>query len=225
MRLSFVTLMGEVVESAFSTSILGRAVASGRVECRVFDPRDYCYDRHRKVDDRPYGGAPGMLMKAEPMALALEAALALGSARVVAPDPTGPPFSQAMARDWAVGEGLIFVCGHYEGIDERLFREHAVEKVSLGDFVLTNGAIAALVMADAAVRQIPGVLGNEGSLESDSFGLGGGLAAPNYTRPPIWREHVVPEVLLSGDHGRVEAFQRDEGKRITESVRPDLAGE
>ncbi|CAN5504726.1 tRNA (guanosine(37)-N1)-methyltransferase TrmD [soil metagenome] len=225
MRIVFVTLMGDLIEAAFSTSILGRAVSSGIMTSEVIDPRDYCYDRHGKVDERPYGGAPGMLMKAEPVALALENALATGPALLIAPDPTGPKFTQSDAREWSREKTLVFVCGHYEGIDERLFSAFPIQKVSLGDFVLTNGAAAALVMADATVRQIPGVLGNEGSLESDSFGTSGGLAAPNYTRPPVWRGHAVPSILLSGDHAKVQAFQRHEGREITAQVRPDLIEE
>lgn len=234
-----------MVRGALGHSILGRAASAGLVEFRAVSPRDYCYDQHKKVDDTPYGGHPGMLIKVEPVALAIESILqphsqACSSEEPQSPDPlplqegvrgdrtaivftepSGIPFTQSHACELASFEQIIFVCGHYEGIDHRAEEAYATHVFSIGDYVLTNGELPALVMADAVTRLLPGVLGAAESLEEDSFS-GQGLSAPNYTKPPVWRGREVPEVLRSGDHKRIEEWRRAEGEKRTRERRPDL---
>ena len=238
-RVDFVTLFPETVRPALSHSILGRAAEAGRVEFRTANPRDFCHDRHLKVDDKPFGGEPGMLIRAEPVARAVEwlGRTALLSPRpplqdeplgegknriaVVLTAPTGRTFDQAAARELTRYERVVFLCGHYEGIDHRVEEAFCTHVFSIGDYVLTNGELPALVMADAVVRLLPGVLGNEGSLEADSFS-DGLLGAPNYTRPAVWRERPVPEELRNGDHRAILRWRRRIALRTTRDVRPDL---
>ena len=249
-RIDFVTLFPDVVRGALEHSILGRAASAGLVEFRAVSPRDYCYDQHKKVDDTPYGGHPGMLIKAEPVALAIEgfvpsASRGAGatfiivkhedghletlppdwecpaSTAIVFTEPSGIPFKQETAQELAQYEQIVFVCGHYEGIDHRAEEAYATHVFSIGDYVLTNGELPALVMADAVTRLLPGVLGAAESLEEDSFS-GQGLSAPNYTKPPVWRRREVPEVLRSGDHKKIEEWRRLEGAKRTRERRPDL---
>ena len=212
-----------MVRGALEHSILGRAASAGLVEFRAVSPRDYCYDQHKKVDDTPYGGHPGMLIKAEPVALAIEGLLPPDPTAhaVIFTEPSGIPFKQENARELAQYEQVVFVCGHYEGIDHRAEETYATHVFSIGDYVLTNGELPALVMADAITRLLPGVLGAAESLEEDSFS-GQGLSAPNYTKPPVWRGKEVPEVLRSGDHKKIEEWRRVEGEKRTRERRPDL---
>jgi tRNA (guanine37-N1)-methyltransferase len=194
-------------------SMLARAEEAGIVEFIASNPREFAYDQHRKVDDRVYGGGPGMLMKAEPVALALEFLEPSANAAIVITDPAGDLFVQETARELSAMEEVFFLCGHYEGFDHRV-NSFATHRLSIGDYVLTGGELPALVMADAIVRLLPGVLGSAESLSADSFS-GGLLSAPNYTRPEVWRGLEVPEVLLSGDHAKVAAYQRDLAERAT----------
>ena len=246
LRVDFVTLFPEMVRPLLGHSILGRAAAAGRVAFRTANPRDFCHDRHLKVDDRPFGGEPGMLIRAEPVARAVEwldrelsaqpstpspavppsARASLQgepsrSVAVVLTSPTGRLFDQAAARELAGHGRVVFLCGHYEGIDHRVEEALCTHAFSVGDYVLTNGELPALTMADAMVRLVPGVLGNEGSLAADSFS-DGLLGAPNYTRPPVWRGREVPEALRSGDHRLIARWRRRAALRLTREVRPDL---
>ena len=210
-------------------SLVGKARATGRLEVRTTDPRAFTADVHRTVDDSPYGGGPGMLMKPEPWGQALDAVLARGGPapvpRLLVPTPAGRPFTQALAAELAAESWLAFACGRYEGIDGRVVddarRRMPVDEVSLGDYVLAGGEVAVLVVVEAVARLLPGVLGNRASTEQDSFS-DGLLEAPSYTRPPEWRGLAVPPVLLSGDHARIARWRRDEGLRRTARLRPDL---
>lgn len=220
-RVDFVTLFPEVILAGARHSVLGRAEARGLVSFRTANPRDYCYDRHLKVDDAPFGGEPGMLLKAEPVALALESlGLGAGSA-VISTEPAGVPFRQQNAAELSSLTQIVFLCGHYEGIDDRVIEKFATHRFSIGDYVLTNGELPALVMADAIVRLLPGVLGDPQSLEADSHS-DGLLSAPNYTRPEEWRGVPVPEVLRSGDHRALALWRRETSLRLTQERRPDL---
>lgn len=223
-RVDFVTLFPEMVRPALSHSILGRASANGLVEFGMANPRDFCHDRHLKVDDKPFGGEPGMLIRAEPVVRAVEWLVSVGSNRqpaVVLTAPTGRTFDQAAARELAEFTHVIFLCGHYEGIDHRVEESLCTHVLSIGDYVLTNGELPALVMADALVRLLPGVLGSSASLDADSFS-DGLLSAPNYTRPESWRGMDVPPVLLSGDHKKIAQWRRAYALRLTRDLRPDL---
>ena len=208
-------------------SLIGRAVDRGVIELGVHDLRRWTYDVHRTVDDSPYGGGPGMLMRPEPWGEALDA-LAPGDGpqpRLVVPSPAGRPFTQAFAHELAAEPWLLFACGRYEGIDARV-AEHAAERmvvdeVSLGDYVLAGGEVAVLVMVEALGRLLPGVLGNVASHEQDSFS-DGLLEGPAYTRPEVWRGHPVPDVLLSGHHAAIARWRRDSALRRTVARRPDL---
>lgn len=219
LRLDFVTLFPEMVMEALGHSILRRASEAGLVRFSTSNPRDFTMDKHRTVDDSPFGGGPGMLMKAEPVALAIEA---LGEAdAVVFTDPTGRLFGQADAAALAGLGSIVFVCGHYEGIDDRVCERFATHTFSIGDFVLTNGELPALVMADSVVRLLPGALGSEESLGIDSHS-DGLLSAPQFTRPEVWRELAVPPVLLSGNHKEVAKWKRRQALLSTRAQRPDL---
>jgi tRNA (guanine37-N1)-methyltransferase len=210
-------------------SLVGKARTGGLLDVRTTDPRAFTSDVHRTVDDTPYGGGAGMVMKPEPWAAALDAVLSRGgpapAPRLVVPTPAGRPFSQALARELAGEPWLAFACGRYEGIDGRFVddarRRMPVDEVSLGDYVLAGGEVAVLVVVEAVARLLPGVLGNRVSHEQDSFS-DGLLEAPAYTRPPVWRDLEVPPVLLSGDHARIARWRRDEGLRRTARLRPDL---
>ena len=229
-RVDFVTLFPEMVRSALAHSILGRASEAGLVRFRTANPRDFCHDRHLKVDDRPFGGEPGMLIRAEPVARAVEwlardcgetSTVHDPQSAIILTAPTGRVFDQGAARELARYERVVFLCGHYEGIDHRVEEALCTHVLSIGDYVLTNGEMPALVMADAVVRLLPGVLGNQGSLEADSFS-DGLLGAPNYTRPSVWRGREVPAELRSGDHRSIARWRRRMALRLTRDVRPDL---
>jgi tRNA (guanine37-N1)-methyltransferase len=207
-------------------SLIGRAIDEGRIDVRVHDLRDWTTDRHRTVDDSPYGGGAGMLMRPEPWGAALDAVLGEEpDVRVVVPTPSGEPFTQALAHELAAQPRLVFVCGRYEGIDQRVLDELGerarVTEVSLGDYVLNGGEVAVLVVVEAVARLVPGVIGNATSLVHESF-ADGLLEGPAYTKPPVWRERAVPDVLLSGHHGQIARWQRDEALRRTSARRPDL---
>jgi tRNA (guanine37-N1)-methyltransferase len=226
MRLDVVTIFPEYF-GPLDLSLIGKARASGLLEVAVHDLRSWTHDVHRTVDDSPYGGGPGMVMRPEPWGEALDALAPPGEgrARLVVPTPAGTPFTQAIAHELAAEPHLIFACGRYEGIDQRVL-DHAatrmpVSEVSLGDYVLFGGEVAVLVMCEAIVRLLPGVLGNAESLteESHAHGL---LEAPVYTKPPRWRGHEVPEILRSGDHGRIARWRRDQALLRTAQRRPDL---
>ena len=225
LRIDFLSLFPEVVLEACRHSILARAEEKGIVEFGAVNPRDFTYDRHGKVDDAPYGGAAGMLMAIEPVHLALDY---IGAAdrdqeglAVVMTDPTGRLFSQADARALSHKDRVVFLCGHYEGFDDRVRELFATDVFSIGDYVLTGGELPAMVMADAIVRLLPGSLGSEVSLAQDSFS-DGMLSAPNYTRPESYLGKTVPPVLLSGDHGRIAAWRAQRSLELTKERRPDL---
>jgi tRNA (guanine37-N1)-methyltransferase len=221
LRLDFVTLFPEAIQAGLGFSILDRAATQGLASYHCVNPRDFTSDARRTVDDKPFGGSAGMLLMAEPIARALESLPIAEDTAVVFPDPTGRRFVQADAENLAKRQHVVFVCGHYEGIDERIFETFGTHKFSLGDFVLTNGEFPAIIMADAMVRVVPGVLGSSDSLEQDSFG-DGLLSSPQYTRPAEWRGRSVPEVLTSGDHERIRKWRRAESLRHTLATRPDL---
>ncbi|MEV7396862.1 tRNA (guanosine(37)-N1)-methyltransferase TrmD [Aeromicrobium sp. NPDC092404] len=210
---------------ALQLSLAGKAQVAGLLQVTTHDLRTFTTDKHRSVDDTPYGGGAGMVMKAEPWGEALDA-LATDSAVVVVPTPSGVPFSQRMAEQLSAEEHLVFACGRYEGIDQRVI-DHAasrwrVEEVSLGDFVLNGGEVAALAMIEAVVRLIPGFMGNPESLVEESHGDDGLLEYPVYTKPASWRGLEVPEILLSGNHAAIAAWRREQALERTRQRRPDL---
>ncbi|MCH8274711.1 MAG: tRNA (guanosine(37)-N1)-methyltransferase TrmD [Armatimonadetes bacterium] len=227
MRIDFVTLFPETVLSAVRFSILKRAEENSLVAFGTANPRDFATDRHRTVDDEPYGGGPGMVMKAETTAAAIEAVVsrqppvAGRQSFIIFPDPAGELFRQADAAELSRKDHLVFVCGHYEGIDERVVEKYADRRYSLGDYVLSGGELAAAVMADAVVRLLPGAVGAPESLEEDAF-ADGLLTYPQYTRPEVWEGRRAPEVLLSGDHARVADWRRRQRLLATRERRPDL---
>jgi tRNA (guanine37-N1)-methyltransferase len=219
-RVDVVTLFPELFDAPLRTSLLGKAVESGLIEVGVNDLRDHGLGRHRSVDDQPYGGGAGMVMRPEPIGDAVEA-LRRPDSRVVLLSPRGIVFDQAKALEYSQRSHTILICGRYEGVDERVATGIADEELSIGDFVLAGGELAALVVIEAMSRLVTGVLGNAESLdwESHSSGL---LEYPQYTRPPEWRGLTVPDVLLSGDHGAIERWRRAEAERLTRARRPDL---
>ena len=225
MRIDIVTIFPEIARGPLSSSIMGRAVDAGKVEIRFHDLREYTTDKHRQVDDMPYGGGPGMVMKPEPFFAAV-AALKSESSRVILLTPQGQSFRQAKAVELSRAEHLILLCGHYEGVDHRVIEALVDEEISIGDYVLTNGTLAAAVVVDAVVRLIPGVLGDERSAEVESFsGDGKRLEAPHYTRPADYAGMTVPEVLLSGNHAAIAAWRETRCEERTLANRPDLMGD
>ncbi|MDQ3812577.1 MAG: tRNA (guanosine(37)-N1)-methyltransferase TrmD [Armatimonadota bacterium] len=225
MRFDIFTLFPEFFAGPFSSSILKRAQESGVLQIAVHNIRDWATDRHRVCDDYPYGGGAGMVMKAEPVAAALEGVLNFSEEAAPCPvilmSPQGRTFTQALARELSQQPRLALLCGHYEGIDERAVELLVTDEISIGDYVLTGGELAAAVIVDAVARLVPGVLGNEESALHDSF-TNDLLEAPHYTRPAEWRGLRVPDVLLSGHHGEVERWRRKEALRRTLQRRPDL---
>jgi tRNA (guanine37-N1)-methyltransferase len=220
MRINIVTLFPPFFEAPLSLSIPARAAAAGLVEYRVVDLRDYAHDRHQTVDDYPYGGGTGMVMKPEPFFEAVEAVAPAGP--VVLLSARGRRFEHRDAVRLAVQPDLTLLCGHYKDVDQRVADDLATEELSLGDFVLSGGEVAALAVLDAVVRLLPGALGTHESASSDSFYDDGLLSPPSYTRPAEYRGLKVPEVLLSGDHAKVEAWRRDRSEALTRERRPDL---
>jgi tRNA (guanine37-N1)-methyltransferase len=220
MRLDVITLFPEMFEKPLETSLLGKARTAGTIEVAVHDLRDHGIGRHRSVDDEPYGGGPGMVMRPEPIWAAVEAVRTEG-AFVILMSARGTLLDHDVVRRLAAHDRLVLICGRYEGVDERVAAHLADEEISIGDYVLAGGEVPALVVIEAVSRLVPGVLGNVESLalESHSAGL---LEYPQYTRPPEFQGHAVPDVLLSGDHGAVERWRRDESERLTQQRRPDL---
>jgi len=225
MRIDVITLFPEILRGPLDASILGRAQRGGQAEIVLHQLRDYATDKHRTVDEKPYGGGPGMLLKCEPIFAAVQdvQGKAAKPGRVILLSPAGARFDQAKARELASLDRIIFLCGHYEGVDERV-REHLVEEeLCIGDFILTNGALAALVVIDAVVRLLPNVVGNEASTVSESFSAERPwLEGPQFTRPEEFRGWRVPEILLSGHHGKIQEWSHEQALRRTEQVRPDL---
>lgn len=219
MRFNLVTIFPEFFEVPLATSIPGRAARHGWVEYHVVDLRDFTRDRHRTVDDAPYGGGGGMVMKPEPFFEAVESLDPPG--RVILLSPRGRLFTHGDAVRLSLEPALTLLCGHYKDVDQRVADQLADEEISIGDFVLSGGEAAALVVADAIVRLLPGVLGDHDSAASDSFYDGRRLSAPSYTRPAEYRGHRVPEVLRGGDHARIEAWREAEAARMTSRRRPD----
>jgi tRNA (guanine37-N1)-methyltransferase len=220
MEIDVLTLFPRVFAGPLEESILKRARDSGRARIQVHDLRDFTHDKHRVVDDRPYGGGPGMLMKPEPIFEAVEK-LRRPESCVVLMTPQGRPFTQRLAGELARRPHLVVICGHYEGVDERVRAALVQEEISIGDYVLTNGALAAAVVVDAVVRLLPGVLGHDQSAAEDSF-ASGLLEGPQYTRPPEFRGMRVPEVLLSGNHEAVARWRAEQARQRTKERRPDL---
>jgi tRNA (guanine37-N1)-methyltransferase len=233
-RIDILTLFPEMFHGVLSSSILGRAATGGFASYHLHDIRDHAPDRHRTVDDRPFGGGPGMVMTCQPLYDAVLAAERMDGgrpARRILLTPQGEPLGQARVEDLAHEPRLLLIAGHFEGIDERVVEELSPLEISVGDFVLSGGEVAALVLIDAVVRLVPGVLGHEDSARDDSFvereiREGGTrarlLEGPQYTRPRTWRDRTVPEVLLSGDHGAVEKWRRRQMMDRTRERRPDL---
>jgi tRNA (guanine37-N1)-methyltransferase len=234
MRIDVITIFPAYVEP-LRLSLVGKAVDAGTVDLLVHDLRDFTHDRHRTVDDTPYGGGPGMVMSPVPWGEALDSVAASDPGRhpvLVIPTPSGATFTQATAQEWSGADWLVFACGRYEGIDSRVAEHYAgradwadVREVSIGDYVLAGGEAAVLVMVEATVRLLPGVLGNAESVVDDSFAPGSMadlLEGPIYTKPPAWRDLAVPEILLSGHHGRIAEWRRQQAQQRTRDTRPDL---
>ncbi len=222
MKIDVLTLFPAMFVGPLDESIIKRAREAGLLELKLHNLRDFAHDRHRTVDDRPFGGGPGMLLKPEPLFEAIES-LAPAGTHVVLMSPSGRPFDQACARELAQRKHLLLVSGHYEGFDERVREELADEELSIGDYVLTNGALPAMVIIDAVTRLLPGVLGDETSADEESFSADGpGLEYPQYTRPAEFRGMKVPEVLLSGNHAEIAKWRAEQARRRTAERRPDL---
>jgi tRNA (guanine37-N1)-methyltransferase len=221
MRFDVVTLFPEMME-ALAAGVIGRAQKQGLISLHCWNPRDYTHDVHKTVDDRPYGGGPGMVMKIEPLEAAINAArYQNSSAKTVYLSPQGQPFTQDMAQELSTEEGLILICGRYEGIDERLLNKQVDLEISIGDYVLSGGELPAMVLVDTVSRLIPGVLGHADSADQDSF-TNGLLDCPHYTRPEILDGEQVPQVLLSGNHREIEKWRLQQSLIRTRERRPDL---
>src|ERR1041385_2430374 len=219
MKIDVLTLFPEMFAGPLDVSMVARARKAGLLDLQIRNLRDWTHDRHKTVDDRPFGGGPGMVLKPEPIFEAVEA-LASEKTRVLMMAPTGRPFAQAAARELATEEHLLFLCGSYEGFDERI-RTLIDDEISIGDYVLTNGGLPAMVVIDAVTRLIPGVLGDDESAHDESFSHGL-LEYPHYTRPAEFRGMKVPEVLLSGNHAEIEKWRREQAQLRTQERRPDL---
>jgi tRNA (guanine37-N1)-methyltransferase len=209
-------------------SLIGKAINEGLIELAIHDLRDYTHDKHKTVDEPPYGGGPGMVMKPEPWGEAIDE-LVNPETILVIPTPSGRPFTQELAQEYSQTKHIVFACGRFEGIDSRIAQYYSsnirVDEVSIGDYVLAGGEAAVLVIVEAAARLIPGVLGNSESFIDDSFALGEMAAlieGPVYTRPPVWRELAVPEILLSGDHEKIANWRLAQARNKTAEIRPDL---
>ena len=223
MNYHVLTLFPEMIENGMNTSITGRAITKGLLSLEAINIRDFAFNKHQKVDDYPYGGGAGMLMQAEPVYLSYESiAERIGrKPRVIFLTPQGKTFNQDMAKEFALEEDLVFLCGHYEGIDERVLEEIVTDYVSIGDYVLTGGELPAMVMMDSISRMVPGVLNNQESGETESFS-GNLLEYPQYSRPEEWHGKKVPDVLLSGHHANVDKWRREQSIIRTAKWRPDL---
>jgi tRNA (guanine37-N1)-methyltransferase len=222
MRIDVITLFPGMFRGPLDESIVQRARDAGKLDLRIHNLRDYTHDRHRTVDDRPFGGGPGMLLKPEPIFEAVEA-LRTDASRVILLSPAGRPFTQARARALARESHLLLLCGSYEGVDERVREALVDEELSIGDYVLTNGALPAMVVIDCVTRLLPGVLGDAESAADESFS-GPRLEHPQYTRPAVFRGMAVPEVLLSGHHAEIARWRAERARERTAERRPDLLG-
>ena len=223
MRVDIISIFPDMFAPVLGESILGRAQDAGTLELHSHDLRDWSGNRHRKVDDKPFGGGPGMVMRVAPVVEAVEAVrgMAPETGRLIIPGPQGRPFTQAVARELSMEARLVFVCGHYEGIDERVYDMLRPDEISLGDYVLTGGELAVMVIVDAVGRLLPGVLGSAESLHRESFD-GNLLEYPHYTQPAEWRGMPVPDVLRSGHHGQIEAWRVAQSRERTLRRRPDM---
>lgn len=221
MKFKVMTLFPEMILDGLHTSIMGKAIDNGLISIEAVNIRDYSTDKHKHVDDYPYGGGAGMVMSAEPIYSCYKDICDNPNTRVVYMTPTGSTFNQSMAKELAKEDELIFLCGHYEGIDERVIEKIVTDKVSIGDYVLSGGELPAMVMIDAISRMVPGVLTNDESGLDESF-ENNLLEYPQYTRPPVWEGKEVPEVLLSGHHLNINKWRREKSIDITYKVRPDL---
>ncbi len=218
-RASVLTIFPEMFPGPLGLSLAGKALAASLWSLDAIDIRDHATDKHRSVDDTPAGGGPGMVMKADVLARAIDAA-ADGRPRLLM-SPRGAALTQARIEALAKGSGALIVCGRFEGVDERVIEARGLEEVSVGDYVLSGGEIAAMALIDACVRLLPGVMGKQASSAEESFATGL-LEYPHYTRPPLWEGRPIPGVLLSGDHAKIEAWRREEAERLTRERRPDL---
>ena len=218
-RAHVLTIFPDMFPGPLGQSLAGQGLKEGIWSLEVSDIRDFAHDRHRTVDDTPFGGGAGMVMRPDVLDEALRARPIIGP--LIYPSPRGSPFNQEMARRWAQEKGATFLCGRFEGVDQRVLDAHDAEEVSLGDFVLSGGEIPALAMMDAVVRLLPGVTGNKESLEEESF-EGGLLEYPHYTRPQMWEGRSAPEVLLSGHHEKIRAWRQNQAECVTRERRPDL---
>jgi len=222
MKIDVLTLFPAMFAGPLDESIIKRARAAGLLDLNIHNLRDWAHDRHKTVDDRPFGGGPGMLLKPEPLFAAIEE-LRRKRTRVVLMSPAGRKFDQAIARELGGQNHLLLVSGHYEGFDERVREKLADDELSIGDYVLTNGALPAMVVIDAVTRLLPGVLGDDESSVDESFSsVGPGLEYPQYTRPAEFRAMRVPDVLVSGNHAEIEKWRREQARRRTKERRPDL---
>jgi tRNA (guanine37-N1)-methyltransferase len=219
-RASVLTIFPEMFPGPLGLSLAGKAMASGLWSLDVIDIRDHATGKHRSVDDTPAGGGPGMVMKADVLARAVDAADAGPRPRLLM-SPRGRPLSQSRVETLAAGPGVLVLCGRFEGIDQRLIEARELEEVSLGDYVLSGGELAAMTLIDACVRLRPGVMGKEISGQDESFSAGL-LEYPHYTRPAVWEDRPIPEVLVSGDHAKIDAWRRAEAEKLTRERRPDL---
>lgn len=219
---SVLTLYPEMFPGALGHSLAGKALEAGKWSLEAVQIRDFATDRHRTVDDTPAGGGAGMVMRADVLARALDHVAAADDLRPkLLMSPRGVPLTQARVRDLAAGPGAVILCGRFEGIDQRLIEAKALEEVSIGDYILSGGEPAALVLLDAVVRLLPGVMGNQASGEEESF-EGGLLEHPHYTRPQDWEGRAIPEVLVSGNHAKIATWRRDKALQLTRERRPDL---
>ena len=223
MRIDVYTIFPAIFESPLRESLLGRAVAAGVLDIRIHDIRDQTSDPHHQVDDEPFGGGPGMVMKAEPVFSAVES-LGPERGRTILLSPAGRRLDQPLVRELANEPWLVLICGRYEGVDERVVEGLPAEEISIGDYVLSGGELPALVLLEVVTRLVPGVIGKEESHEQDSFGEEGILDHPHYTRPRAFRGMTVPDVLLSGNHAEIDRWRRTAALEKTRRNRPDLAG-
>jgi tRNA (guanine37-N1)-methyltransferase len=219
-RASVLSIFPEMFPGPLGVSLAGKALAAGAWALDLIDIRNFATDKHRTVDDTPAGGGPGMVMKADVLARAIDAAAADGRPRLLL-SPRGVPLTQSRIEMLAGGPGVVLLCGRFEGVDERVIAARGLEEVSVGDYVLSGGEIAAMALIDACVRLLPGVMGAPGSAAEESF-TEGLLEYPHYTRPPVFEGRPIPEVLLSGDHAKIAAWRRAEAERLTRERRPDL---
>jgi len=220
-RIDILTIFPALFEGPLRESLLGRAIDAGVLEVRVHDIRDFATGRHRQGDDEPFGGGPGMVMKPEPVFEAVES-LGERRGRTILLSPAGRRLNQSLVRELAAEPWLVLICGRYEGVDERVVDGLPAEEISVGDYVLSGGEVAALVLVEAVARLVPGVIGTQESHERDSFGVDGLLDHPHYTRPRVFRGMDVPEVLLSGNHAKIERWRAQAAREKTRRNRPDL---